>query len=152
MALYTQLFGENPDATAILGFAGLTRDMFPRYRDAFLINEGRNVVVYTRIGGPNRENYLKEIKDILSHPQYKDNCDDDFDNTYAYFKFNILDNYASTAKSMFKEEPVPVSIMFERHIERAKDPTSEEYKKDMEIAEQMMKAIKSQPNGGVIFM
>lgn len=152
MALYTQLFGENPDATAILGFAGLTREMFPRYRDVFLMNEGRNVIVYTRIGGPNREHYLKEIKDILSHPQYKDNCDDEFDNTYAYFKFNILDNYTVTAKSMFKEEPLPVSKMFERHIERTKDTSSEEYKKDMEIAAQMMKAIESQPNGGVIFM
>lgn len=152
MALYTQLFGENPDAAALLGFAGVTRKMFPRYRDVFLANDGRNIIVYTRIGGSNRDSYLNEIRTIINHPQYKDNCDDEKDNTYAYFKFKILPEYEEVAKSMFKEEPIPVFQMFEEHIEKAKDPTSEEYKKDMEIAEQMMKAIKSQPNGGVIFM
>lgn len=152
MALYNQLFGENEDATAILGFAGLTREMFPRYRDVFLANEGRTIIVYTRIGGANREAYEDEIKTIIGHPQYKDNCDDEKDNTYAYFKFNIFEKYLDTAKKMFKEEPIPVFEMFENHIKKAEDPNSEEYKKDMMIAEQIMRAIEEQPNGGCIFM
>lgn len=152
MALYTQLFGENEDAAALLGFAGLTREMFPRYRDVFLADEGRTVIVYTRIGGSNRSAYKKEIKEIKKHSQYKDNCDDKHDETYAYFKFNVLPKYLETAKTIFKEEPLPVFQMFERHMERAKDPNSEEYKKDQEIAEQIMRAITGQPNGGCIFM
>lgn len=152
MALYNQLFGENEDAVAILGFASLTREMFPRYRDVFLADEGRTIIVYTRIGGNNRNDYQEEIQQIMKHPQYKDNCDDELDNTYAYFKFNVLPKYSDTAKKIFKEEPIPVFQMFERHMERAKDPNSEEYKKDMEIAEQIMRAIEGQPNGGCIFM
>ncbi len=152
MALYNQLFGENEDATAILGFAGLTREMFPRYRDVFLADEGRTVIVYTRIGGTNREAYEDEIKTIIGHPQYKDNCDDKKDNTYAYFKFNVFEKYLDTTKKMFVKEPIPVFEMFENHIKKAEDPNSEEYKKDMMIAEQIMRAIEEQPNGGCIFM
>lgn len=152
MALYTQLFGENEDAMAILGFAGLTREMFPRYRDVFLADEGRSIIVYTRIGGDNRIEYQEEIKEIINHPQYKDTCDDDLDSTYAYFKFRVLEKYSHTAKLMFEKEPLPVGKMFERHMERAKDPTSKEYQKDREIAEQMMRALENQPHGGFIFM
>ena len=152
MALYNQLFGENEEAVAILGFAELTREMFPRYRDVFLADGGRTIIVYTRIGGNNREAYQEEISQICKHPLYKDNCDDEFDSTYAYFKFNVSPKYADTAKKVFKEEPIPVFQMFERHMERAKDPNSEEYKKDMMIAEQIMRAIEEQPNGGCIFM
>lgn len=152
MALYNQLFGENEDATAILGFAGLTREMFPRYRDVFLADEGRTVIVYTRIGGANREAYEDDIKTIIGHPQYKDNCDDEKDNTYAYFKFNVFKKYLDTTKKMFVKEPITVYEMFENHIKKAEDPNSEEYKKDMMIAEQIMRAIEEQPNGGCIFM
>lgn len=150
MALYTQLFGENKDAVAILGFANLNRDMFPRYRDVFLADKGTTIIVYTRIGGSNRIDYKQEIENIRKHNQYITDYDDNFDNTYAYFKFNILPKYLDTSKYMFKEEPLNVTQLFERHIERAKDENSEEYKKDLKIAEQIMKAIDSQPNGGII--
>ena len=40
MSLYNRLFGENPDATILLGMLGLTRDSFGRYRDCFL-NQSR---------------------------------------------------------------------------------------------------------------
>ena len=53
---------------------------------------------------------------------------------------------------MFDEEPLTVWELFERHIENAKDPNSDEYKKDLEIAERLMKAIESQQNGGIIYM
>lgn len=152
MALYTQLFGENKEATSILGFANLNREMFPRYRDVFLCDDGNNVIVYTRIGGPNRNNYKQQIKNIKQHKQFIKDYDDEYDNTYAYFKFKVLPEYLDTTKIMFDEEPLTVWKLFERHIENAKDPNSEEYKKDLEIAKQLMDAINNQPNGGIIYM
>lgn len=152
MALYTQLFGENEDAVAILGFAGLTRKMFPRYRDVFLDDKGLTVLVYTRIGGANREYYKDDIEKLKEHKQYVCNYDDHHDETYAYFKFNVLPEYVDTAKKIFKEDPVSVWDKFQNHIKKAEDPNSEEYKKDMKIAEQIMNAIEGQPNGGCIFM
>lgn len=152
MALYTQLFGENEDAVAILGFAGLTRKMFPRYRDVFLDDKGLTVLVYTRIGGANREYFKDEIETLKQHKQYVCNYDDHHDETYAYFKFNVLPEYVDTAKKVFKEDPVSVWDKFQTHIKNAEDPNSEEHKKDMQIAEQIMKAIEGQSNGGCIFM
>lgn len=152
MALYTQLFGENKEATSILGFANLNREMFPRYRDVFLCDDGNNVIVYTRIGGPNRNNYKQQIKNIKQHKQFIKDYDDKYDNTYAYFKFKVLPEYIDTTKIMFDEEPLTVWELFERHLKRAKDPNSEEYKKDLEIAKQLMDAINNQPNGGIIYM
>lgn len=152
MALYTQLFGENEDAMAILGFAGLTREMFPRYRDVFLDDKGLTILVYTRIGGANREYYKDAIETLKQHKQYVCNYDDHHDETYAYFKFNVLPEYVDTAKKVFKEDPVSVWDKFQNHIKKAKDPNSEEYKKDQEIADQIMRAITGQPNGGCIFM
>lgn len=152
MSLYTQLFGENKEAKAILGFANLTREMFPRYRDVFLADKGTNVIVYTRIGGPNRNDYKQQIKTIRQHKQFIKDYDDEHDNTYAYFEFKVLPEYLDTTKIMFDEEPLTVWELFERHIENAKDPNSNEYKKDLEIAERLMKAIESQQNGGIIYM
>lgn len=152
MALYTQLFGENEDAMAILGFAGLTREMFPRYRDVFLDDKGLTVLVYTRIGGANREYFKDEINKLKLHKQYVCNYDDHHDETYAYFKFNVLPEYVDTAKKVFKEDPVSVWDKFQNHIKKAEDPNSEEHKKDQEIADQIMRAITGQPNGGCIFM
>lgn len=152
MALYTQLFGENKEATSILGFANLNREMFPRYRDVFLCDDGNNVIVYTRIGGPNRNNYKQQIKNIKQHKQFITDYDDKHDNTYAYFKFKVLPEYIDTTKIMFDEEPLTVWELFERHLKRAQDPNSEEYKKDLEIAKQLMDAINNQPNGGIIYM
>lgn len=152
MSLYTQLFGENKEAKAILGFTNLTCEMFPRYRDVFLADKGTNVIVYTRIGGPNRNDYKQQIKTIRQHKQFIKDYDDEYDNTYAYFKFKVLPEYLDTTKIMFDEEPLTVWELFERHIENAKDPNSDEYKKDLEIAEKLMKAIESQQNGGIIYM
>ena len=53
---------------------------------------------------------------------------------------------------MFDGEPLTVWELFERHLKRAQDPNSEEYKKDLEIAKQLMDAINNQPNGGIIYM
>lgn len=152
MSLYSQLFDENKQADIILKFANLTRHMFPRYRDVFLCDEGVNVIVYTRIGGPNREDYKQEIIDIRKHKQFINDYDDDFDNTYAYFKFKVLPEYLDTSKSIFNGEPLNINELFEKHIENAQDPNSEEYKKDLEIAKQLMDAINNQPNGGIIYM
>ena len=152
MSLYSQLFSENKDATAILGFAGLTREMFPRYRDVFLADKGDTVIVYTRVGGGNRETYQTDIDEIITHTQYIDNYDDEKDNTYAYFKFNVLPEYLHTAKTIFTEEPLSVWDMFERHMKRAKDPNSPEHKIDMEIADKLMKTLESPSKGGILFI
>ena len=48
MSLYNRLFGENPDAMALLGMIGTTRNDFKRYRDVNLNKDGNIIIVTTR--------------------------------------------------------------------------------------------------------
>lgn len=82
---------------------------YPRFRDCFvgrlendetktdqfgipqkknLINKKqKEISVYTRVGGGNRDEYEKEIKELRSIPEYITDYDDDFDCTFATFVF-----------------------------------------------------------------
>ena len=100
--LYNMIFGMNDKADAILATLGLTRADVGRFRDCFVAE--RQIAVYTRNGGGNREHwdsYKSEEGEnckcpgctiqygLRKHPQYVTDRDDDFDSTYAtiYFRF-----------------------------------------------------------------
>lgn len=87
MGLYNAIFGVNPNAGKILEALGLLPGQIGRFRDAFII--GGEIAVYTRMGGPNREEYREQIEALRSHPCYLRDEDDDFDSTYATFYFRI---------------------------------------------------------------
>ena len=144
MSLYGRLFGENEEAPAILGFAGLTRGMFMRYRDCFLNPEGTVVTVITRIGGGNRKEYRQAHIDIKRHPNYICDYDDAFDNTYCYFEFKVNDKYLETAKKIApKEQHISVGDMFKKECEEANIPGSLAAKRQEEIANAIFNAIEN---------
>lgn len=94
MSLYNQLFGFNPFAAIFVKVAGLHHVGVPRFRDCFLERNKDGVleiVLYTRSGGPNRDDYEKEHAIIAEMPNYLRTVDDDFDTTYAKFYFSIQD-------------------------------------------------------------
>lgn len=76
-----------------------------RFRDAW-VEKGDDgepvIVIYTRNGGGNRECYChdhpevgcleKVIEDLQAHPLYLSDEDDDFDGTYATFRFRCPDD------------------------------------------------------------
>jgi hypothetical protein len=72
-------------------------DEYPRFRDCFLGDEEKEItdkiLVYTRVGGGNREHYEEEIEELRSMPTYVEDYDDDFDNTFANFIFDIPEEY-----------------------------------------------------------
>ena len=86
MSLYNMLFGMNSDADKILGFLGKTREDFGRFRNVYV--EDGYIVVHTRCGGGNRDDYEYVFDEMSEHPWYSHNADEDFDCTYAdiYFK------------------------------------------------------------------
>lgn len=65
------------------GELGVTRESKPRKKG------DRFIYVYTRVGGGNRDGYESEIDELRSHPNYVSDKDDDFDTTYATFKFSV---------------------------------------------------------------
>jgi len=86
MSMYNVIFGMNPDADKLLSLLGKTSVDFGRFRNIYL--EDGYIVVHTRCGGGNREDYEDVFDEMAEHPWYSHDADQDFDNTYAdiYFK------------------------------------------------------------------
>ena len=86
MSLYNMVFGMNPDADKLLSLLGKTAGDFGRFRNVYM--EDGYIVVHTRNGGGNREDYEDVFDEMSEHPWYSHDADDDFDCTYAniYFK------------------------------------------------------------------
>lgn len=96
MSMYNMLFGMNPFAKVLLAILGTDESRVPRFRDCYLDEDG-NIIIYTRTGGGNRDWYEEPNEENKGEGNF--NCDlrklegfisdedDDFDSTYAYFKF-----------------------------------------------------------------
>lgn len=126
MSLYNMLNGVNPATLHILPMLGKHPDEYPRFRDCFVgqlendkelvdqfgipemkskINKDeRQISIYTRVGGGNREGYIKEIEQLRKMPGYVTDYDDDFDNTYATFVFKIPKKWYKDYDRITKDE------------------------------------------------
>jgi hypothetical protein len=85
--MYNMLFGKNPDTKTILSALSLTELDVERFRDCWIDGKEDKIVIYTRTGGGNREDYPNSA--LVNHPLYLYDEDDDFDPTYAYYYFAI---------------------------------------------------------------
>jgi hypothetical protein len=90
MSLYNLVFGTNPNSEQLLSLLGKTKSDFGRFRDVYV--EDGHIVVHTRNGGGNREDYEDVFDEMSEHPWYVRDADDDFDCTYANIYFKIPDN------------------------------------------------------------
>lgn len=143
MSLYNRLFGENPDATVLIGMLSLTRHSFGRYRDAFLNKNGKSIIIVTRIGGKsNKKSFNDVYENLKKHPCYVYDVPDELDSTYQYFIFNVPDKYLFTASKMIpKDDFVPVGKKFEKEIEESKIPGSDAEKKMIEIGDYILNQV-----------
>ena len=139
MSLYNQLFGEDENATALLGMIKVTRNDFGRYRDVHLNKEGTKIIVTTRLGGGNRDDYKQVFINMTKNENYIDNYDDAFDNTYCYFVFRVPKKYLKTCQTIApKEDPLTVGELFKKEVEEADIPGTDAYKRMDAIAKQIM--------------
>ena len=144
MSLYNRLFGENKDASILLGFIGLNKGIFMRYRDCYLNPEGTIVTVVTRIGGNNRKEYRQTFKNLKRYKNYIRDYDDSFDKTYCYFEFKVQDKFLETAKKIApKEKHLSVGNMFKKEVEEANIPGSPAAKRQEEIAKFIFNAMEN---------
>ena len=93
--MYEMVCNINTDAGRVLNLIGLDPTFLIeecRLRDVYLSKDKTKVVIFTRIGGGNRESYSASIK---RHKNFKGcirDYDDNFDNTYASFEYQIPSN------------------------------------------------------------
>jgi len=89
MGLYEMMFGINPAGPHCLVLLNLLPTQIPRLRDCWLTEDGTQVVLLTRSGGPNRPDYEKENAALRKHPWFILDMDDEVDATYALFRFEV---------------------------------------------------------------
>lgn len=100
MSLYNMLFGMNPAADVLLAMLGKTRDDFGRFRDCYPNDDGTQIIVHTRCGGGNRDDYEGVFDEMQAHPNYLSDADDDFDCTYADIVFSVPEPFAESVKAI----------------------------------------------------
>lgn len=96
MSLYNMLFDEGNDADFLLKLLDSTRGEFGRFRAIYASED--HIVVHTRCGGGNREDYFPVW--VEGHPLYSHDEDDDFDCTYADIYFKHPAEYSELLKEM----------------------------------------------------
>lgn len=92
-------------AVAFLTTAGLKLDEIPRFRDCYPTKNGKAIIVYTRTGGSNREEYTDELKALYDKDNFINDYDDEFDCTYMSLEFTPLDRYKKKLVSIVTENP-----------------------------------------------
>jgi hypothetical protein len=106
MSLYNALFGRNPMSHVLLATLGLDEGSVGRFRDCHLSRgeDGKTrIVVFTRNGGGNREDYQGVTDELQAHPNYLRDYDDDFDCTYASYEFSVPEKYAAEIEELMED-------------------------------------------------
>ena len=92
MSLYNMVNGFNPACLFFMPMLGRKQDDYPRFRDCFLSDDEKRIVIYTRVGGYNRGFGLGEEK-LYEDPNFVKTYDDSTDDTYGYYEFNVPEKW-----------------------------------------------------------
>jgi hypothetical protein len=93
------VFGVNQLAGPLLAMIQLDHRNVPRFRDCFLNKDGTEIIVYTRTGGGNREEYAEQNAEMTRRAGYLRDEDDSYDSTYAIFYFAVPVAYVDMCKT-----------------------------------------------------
>lgn len=88
--LYNIINGYNMACVLILPMLGRKQEEYPRFRDCFV--EDGMIAIYTRVGGGNKGCGFGE-EELYKDPNFIKTYDDDFDNTYATYLFNVPEKW-----------------------------------------------------------
>jgi len=111
--LYNMVHGYNPACVWVLPLLGRHENEYPRFRDCYVDQKDGEyvIVIYTRVGGGNRNCGFGE-EELYKDPLFVETVDDEFDSTYAEYKFRVPEKW--------KDD-------FNKIIERKFSETSKEY-------------------------
>lgn len=133
MSLYNLLHGTNKSAALLLKVLELDQSggkwNTGRFRDIYLNEDGTKIILLTRNGGGNREDYFPN--NIVKHPNYITDYDDDFDCTYAYIEFSVPEKFKELiGKLSTGKKPQTLKEKTDNIIAEMKKMTPEQMKQD----------------------
>lgn len=115
MSLYNLVNGVNPATFYFLPMLGKHPDEYPRFRDCYIGNDDERpeingkIVILTRTGGGNREDYEEENDEITNMPTYLFDFDDDFDSTFAHFVHDVPAEWQADFNAVLSGDPTTIS-------------------------------------------
>ena len=144
--LYNMIFGYSDQAPVALGLIGKTSDDFMRFRDAWL-EKGPDgtvrIAVYTRMGGGNRDHgdwgtcdltgeqgygdgpcWGCWVDSVATWPGYLGGVDDEFDNTYRTFYFQVPEEWSERVAALDVQDTVDTGARWAQLAESLKASTA----------------------------
>lgn len=113
MNLYNALKGHNPNTEQLFELLQLSPGDFGRYSNVY-VKDGC-IVVHTRCGGGNREDYEEVFEMSETHPWYSHNEDCDYDSTYADIYFRIPNDETASVVGLLDPGEDP-AVSWERFL------------------------------------
>lgn len=114
MSLYNMVMGFNPACVVILPMLGRKPEDYPRFRDCF-VTENKNIAIYTRGGGGNRDCGFGE-EELYNDPNFIKTYDDDYDITYATYEFKVPEKWKSDFDKIMNGKLSEVSEDYIKYI------------------------------------
>lgn len=106
-----------------------------RFRDIYYDKKEGKIILYTRNGGGNREDYWYVFDLLRKHPNYISDYDDDFDCTYAYIAFSVPEEFKKALDDLVNESEIEtISDKFNRIQKEMESMSSEQFKADPRFA------------------
>lgn len=91
--LYNMVFGTDPSAPFVLAMLSIPPKTIPRLRDAYPHFGKKKFAIITRCGSKYHDEYREQVDALRAHPEYVEDYDDPFDDTYCTFIFEIPVEY-----------------------------------------------------------
>jgi len=116
--LYNMINGYNPACFWIMPMLGRKENEWPRFRDCYIEKKEDDsylIVIYTRVGGGNRNCGFGEEK-LYEDPLFVETVDDDFDNTYAEYKFNVPERWKEDFNKIIDGKFTEISLEYEQYL------------------------------------
>lgn len=127
MSFYHMLFGVQNVAPVALAMLNIEHSAVPRFRDAWFdwADDAKTdpvIVIHTRTGGGNRDDYEDENRKLTELAGYRFDRDDDFDCTYADFFYDVPEAAREAVVTYLNRCGPPASMQerFEKAMEAIK--------------------------------
>lgn len=126
------LFGVNKIFPVLLKAINVDIEKVGRFRDIWIDEGKKKIILLTRLGGGNRDYYQENIEYLRKNPLCYADYDDDFDCTYAYFEFKIPEKWKGVIDDLYEIQGKPISLQkkFEDVVEYIKNTPKEQLEKD----------------------
>ena len=115
MNLYNMLNGFNPACLFFMPMLGRKQDEYPRFRDCFLSEDDERIVIFTRVGGNNRNCGFGE-EELYNDPNFVKTYDDEEDSTYGYYEFNVPEKWKEDFKKSINGDRIGVSDEYVTYV------------------------------------